>query len=71
MTRIFVTHTIGVVQTMDKYSTTRQVAAMLNFSVLTVRNYCFRGRIKCERFGREFAITQENVDEFKKMTGRL
>jgi len=56
---------------MEKYFTTRQVAEMLNFSVLTVRNYCFTGRIKCERFGREFAITQENVDEFKRMTVRL
>jgi excisionase family DNA binding protein len=71
LTKICVSRTKGVVEHMDKYFTTRQVAEMLNFSVLTVRQYCNHGRIKCERFGREFAITRENVDEFKKMTGRL
>jgi excisionase family DNA binding protein len=68
LTKICVSETKGVVTNMDKYFTTRQVAEMLKFSVLTIRNYCFTGRIKCIRFGREFAITQENVDEFKRLT---
>ena len=50
---------------MDKYYTTRQVAKMLGFSDVTVRNYCFCGRIKAEKFGNQFAVTQESVDEFK------
>jgi excisionase family DNA binding protein len=54
-----------VVKGMDKYYTTRQVAEMLGFSEITVRNYCFCGRIKATTFGNQFAITQEAVDEFK------
>jgi excisionase family DNA binding protein len=54
-----------------KYFTTRQVAQQLKFSEVTVRNYCFCGRIKAEKFGNQFAITQESIDAFKKMTGRV
>ena len=60
-----------LVKRMDKKFTAPEAAKMLGLSHYTVRQYCWNGRIKAEKFGTVFAISQESIDAFKKMTGRV
>jgi excisionase family DNA binding protein len=59
-----------VVMAMDTYYTAPQVAKLLGLSHHTIRQYCFTGRIKAEKFGNQFTISLESIDAFKKLTGR-
>lgn len=48
--------------------TTQQVAKIFHLSPKTVRRKCASGEFKSHRFGREYRMTIEQVDEAKRQT---
>ena len=54
---------------MDKYFTTAQAAKILELTRPTVRLYCYYGRIRATKFGNNFAVSQDAIDEFQRIRG--
>lgn len=50
---------------MDIY-TTAQAAKILKLKPVTIRQYCADGRIDCSKFGRDWVITEESLEKFRK-----
>jgi len=47
-----------------KAYTTKEVAEMINRDIQTVRKYIREGRLKSLRYGKEYYITEDSVNEF-------
>ena len=54
---------------MEKCFTTSQTAKILELTRQTVRLYCYYGRIRATKFRNNFVVSQDAIDEFKRIRG--
>lgn len=53
--------------------TTKQAAAILGIAARTMKDYCYRGRIKATKYGRDWLIAERDLEKYRKapsMRGR-
>jgi excisionase family DNA binding protein len=45
--------------------TTKQAAAVLGIAARTVKDYCYDGKLKAAKVGRDWLIAEQDLEQFK------